>query len=67
MDAIALPEGTDIENPDVERLSTWLVDIAITVYVASTSRNDFILLHGVTSAWSLKQVHFRRDDTLSQI
>ena len=34
----------------------WLVDIAITVYTTSEERNDFFLIHGVTSAWALYQL-----------
>ena len=34
----------------------WLVDCAITVYVMSEAKNDFFLIHGVTAAYSLKNI-----------
>ncbi|OWF52361.1 uncharacterized protein LOC110447848 [Mizuhopecten yessoensis] len=37
-------------------LSDWLTDQAIAVYAMSERQNDFFLLHGVTSAWSLRQI-----------
>ena len=45
-----------------EQLSSflnWLLNTIITIYTATENngaRNDFFLLHGVTAAWSLRQV-----------
>ena len=49
--AIELPVDGDTKS-----LGKWLVNNAITVYAMSEPRNDFYLLHGVTSAWGLHQV-----------
>ncbi|OWF52362.1 uncharacterized protein LOC110447847 [Mizuhopecten yessoensis] len=37
-------------------VSDWLVDQAIAVYALSEQPNNFFLVHGVTSAWSLRQI-----------
>ena len=56
VDSIKLPDGIDFSNPDVEALAAWIINLTLTIYSASEIKNDFVLLHGVTSAWSLKQV-----------
>ena len=55
---MSVPESTRKENGefDVRKLCSWLVDVAITAYVQSSTRNDFIILHAVTGAWSLLQI-----------
>ena len=45
-----------LDDNQIRRLSMWLLDCAVTVYTAAVKRNDFFLLHGVTSAWSLTQI-----------
>jgi len=35
------------------KLNNWIIDVAISVYASSEPKNDFMLLHGVTGAWSL--------------
>ena len=40
----------------VDDLAKWVVDQAIAVYQGAETRNDFFLLHAVTSAWSLRQL-----------
>ena len=57
VDSIKLPDGIDISNPDVDALATWIINLTLTIYSASEIKNDFVLLHGVTSAWSLKEVN----------
>ena len=46
----------NFSTEDVVGLGKWLLDSAIFIYVNSTSKNDFILLHGVTATWSLCQI-----------
>ena len=45
---IKIPEGCDVND--------WTVDQAIKLYLIHETKNDFFILHGVTSAWSLKQI-----------
>jgi len=40
----------------MDQLTAWIRDSAIAVYALAKSRNDFFLLHGVTSSWALSQV-----------
>ena len=40
----------------VDDLAKWVVDQAIAVYQGAETRNDFFLIHAVTSAWSLRQL-----------
>ena len=46
------------ENGDINliELGRQVVDIAVTVYALHEPPNDFFILHGVTSAWSILQV-----------
>lgn len=55
---IKIPQKKDGENEAefLINLSDWLIDQAIAVYALSKRPNDFFLLHGVTSAWSLGQI-----------
>ena len=39
---------------DSDAMMDWIVDQAIILYVTSEVDNDFVLLHGITSAWALK-------------
>ena len=57
VDSIKLPDGIDISSLDVDALTSWIINLTLTIYSASEVKNDFVLLHGVTSAWSLKQVN----------
>lgn len=41
---------------DRMRMMKWILDVAIMVYTACDQRNDFFMLHGITAAWSLKQI-----------
>ncbi|XP_060080559.1 uncharacterized protein LOC132559908 [Ylistrum balloti] len=55
---LRIPQATS-SSKDAEfllRLSDWLIDQAIVVYAISERPNDFFLLHGVTSSWSLRQI-----------
>ena len=47
-------------------LGNYLVETAMTAYQASVRRNDFFLLHGVTGAWSLKNIlcHLSQEDVI---
>ena len=56
MDSIQLPYNLSIDDVNADAWSNWVVDVATVVFVTSQVKNDFILLHGVTGAWSLKQV-----------
>lgn len=38
---------------DPEELMNWIVDHSIVLYQMVENRNDFFILHGVTSAWAL--------------
>lgn len=40
----------------IDDLAKWVVDQAIAVYQGAETRNDFFLLHAVTSSWSLRQL-----------
>jgi hypothetical protein len=40
----------------IDTLAKWVVDQTIIVYLGGENRNDFFLLHLVTSAWSLRQL-----------
>ena len=40
----------------LEKLLKWLVDCAIIVYIVAENPNDFFLVHGVTGAWSLRNI-----------
>jgi 20S proteasome subunit beta 1 len=33
----------------------WILDNIIAVYTMAEQRNDFFILHGITSAWALSQ------------
>ena len=39
-----------------EVLTNWIVDNSIVLYQTSENRNDFFLLHGITSSWALSNV-----------
>ncbi|XP_033753327.1 uncharacterized protein LOC117336792 [Pecten maximus] len=53
---IPLTKDSLTEAEFLTKLSDWLIDQAIVVYKLSERANDFFLLHGVTSAWSLRQI-----------
>ena len=57
---------TENEDIDIIKLGRQLVDIAITVYTMHEPPNDFFILHGVTSSWSILQVLpvLNKDDAL---
>ena len=52
-------------NPAIV-LGNYLVETAMVAYQASVRRNDFFLLHGVTGAWSLKNIlrHLSKEDVI---
>ena len=56
MDALQIPDILSIDDVNAAAWCNWVVDVATIVFVTSEVKNDFILLHGVTGAWSLKQV-----------
>ena len=37
-----------------DEMMSWVLDQAIFIYLTSELDNDFVFLHGVTSAWALK-------------
>ncbi|TRY61798.1 hypothetical protein TCAL_14951 [Tigriopus californicus] len=37
-------------------LMTWVLEQILIVYTGSTPRNDFFLLHGITSCWALRNI-----------
>ena len=47
---LKIPEE-HLESP--AKILRWLLDQSITVFTASERRNDFFLLHGVTSTWAM--------------
>jgi len=49
-------EPDQLDMAQIVKLNNWIIDVAITVYVSSEPRNDFMLLHGVTGAWSLSKL-----------
>ncbi len=51
--SIKIPEES---LADPSKLSKWALDQAITVFQSSTLVNDFLFVHGVTSAWSLSKI-----------
>ena len=57
------PEIDSPGMPDIKaKLLKWAVDCAIIMFGGADRHNDFFLLHGVTSAWSLMQVMTLFDD-----
>ena len=56
----------DFKDNPARVLGDFLVQAALVVYHGSERRNDFLLLHGVTGAWSLKTVmpHLSREDII---
>ncbi len=40
----------------MDDLAKWVIDQMVRVYVAAENRNDFFLLHAVTSSWALRQL-----------
>ena len=46
----------DFSVDRLQAMAKWLLDQVITLYLAAGKRNDFFLLHGVTSTWALLQV-----------
>ncbi len=52
VDRVKLPCG----GGDAPALFRWLTAQAIRVYQASELKNNFFLLHGVTSAWALSRI-----------
>ena len=56
---IQLPGVWDPSKPVAGQrnsLIKWLVDTSITLYIVCERRNDFVILHAVTSSWSLKNI-----------
>ena len=47
---------TENGDIDVVELGKQIVDIATTAYTVTEPANDFFMLHGVTSAWSILQI-----------
>ena len=57
---IKLPDAHKLSEVDrLDSLLNWLINAIISVYVAAERnglRNDFFILHGITSSWALKEV-----------
>ena len=45
-----------LSEKTLQSLCDWLLDTTIILYLASDRTNDFFLLHGISSTWSLIQV-----------
>ena len=41
---------------DRKAVLRWLTEQALTMYTGVESENNFVLLHGATSAWALRQI-----------
>ena len=56
----------DFKDNPAKVLGDFIVHAALTVYQGSDRRNDFLLLHGVTGAWSLRNImpHLSREDVI---
>ena len=54
---------------NIDDLMGWLVDQTILLYTGSVARNDFVLVHGITSSWALKQIvpHLDKKDQLEAL
>lgn len=54
---------------DAIQIADWILKQAIAVYVMSERVNDFFLVHGITGAWSLKQIIplLKRPDALDAL
>ena len=55
---IKFPAFYNPKAPSTEQLDAllkWLIDCSIVLYQVAEYRNDFVLIHGVTSTWSLAQ------------
>ena len=52
-----------------QKIGHWLIDSTLWVYLASEFKNDFFLIHGVTSSWALRgllqQLNTLEDVTLA--
>ncbi len=54
---VSAVKGEDERGMDfVVKVSEWLLDQFIAVYTLLENKNDFIMLHAVTSAWSMRQI-----------
>lgn len=51
---VSIPK--DISDGGPLAIMEWIIDAAIWIYSYSEVRNDFFLLHGITSSWSLRQL-----------
>ena len=56
----------DFNDDTAKVLGDFLIETAMIVYHASVRRNDFFFLHGVTGAWSLKNIlcHLSQQDVI---
>eukprot|EP00756_Hemistasia_phaeocysticola_P060500 Hpha_TRINITY_DN4081_c0_g1::TRINITY_DN4081_c0_g1_i1::g.63724::m.63724 len=54
VDDLALPHAALSGGP--RTLASWVLDEAIGLFLRSPLRADFVLLHGVTAAWALREV-----------
>ena len=55
VDEIKIPENV-LNDASLQSTLNWLLDTTITIYLASDPINDFFLLHGISSTWSLIQI-----------
>lgn len=79
-----MEEGTDVmeyankinipcvsadDHVETIQVADWIMKQAIAVYVMSERVNDFFLVHGITGAWSLKQIIpvLKRPDALDAL
>lgn len=54
-----LEHAHKLQIPDIltpSDLMTWVLEQILIVYTGSTPRNDFFLLHGITSCWALRNI-----------
>ncbi len=56
IDVPIIKTSTSVNQEVVTELSNWILNQMIAVYTFSETRNDFFLLHAVTSSWAMKQI-----------
>ena len=45
-----------LSDTTLQSVLDWLLDTTIILYLAADRTNDFFLLHGISSTWSLRQI-----------
>ena len=55
VDKIRIPQHL-LDNTSLLPLLDWFLDTTIILYLASNQVNDFFLVHGISSTWSMNQI-----------